>query len=75
MYFSSDFRPARGVAIMLLRQLADQAGHRERQVLEQPDVECRRWPDSVDCMEFRAPTTGATIVVRRPYADNRRIVG
>lgn len=73
MYFRSQFHPARGHAAVLLRQMAETLGHRERAILADPQVEARRWPDSADCIEWRVsdrPEQG-TCVIRR----DRTIVG
>ena len=71
MYDPKAFASGRGIAAVVRDRLAGLAGHREREVLEAPDVDVRRWDGGHGCLEFRNPATGSTIVVSR---DNR-IVG
>lgn len=63
MYFRQTFTPARGMALSLLRRMESIVGRRERAILEAPEVEARRWPDSIDCIELRADT--GSCVIRR----------
>jgi len=65
MYFRHTFAPARGFGLSLLRRMADVVGQRERAILGAPEVEARRWPDSVDCVEFKADA--GSCVIRRGH--------
>lgn len=71
MYFRNAFAPGRGIALSLLRRMEDIVGHRERSILEAPEVEARRWPDSLDCIELRADS--GSCVIRR--GERLTIVG
>ena len=73
MHDRSQFRHARGFAAVLLREMADVLGHRERAILADPQAHARRWPYSSDCTEWCVPDRpdlGACVIRR-----DRTIVG